>query len=128
MKLSKYKPMVFSLAIGGLLLVGLLLLLSVPPQTVRADPGNLFVTPTGSGTACTQAQPCALQTALAQAASGDDIYLAAGTYTGTGDAVVTIVNSIGLYGGWDGTTTTPPVRDPDAYPTILDGEGARRVV
>jgi hypothetical protein len=42
--------------------------------------------------------------------------------------VVTVTKSITLYGGWDGTTTTPPVRDPDAHPTTLDGEGVRRVV
>ena len=128
MNLSKYKHIVFSLAVGGLLLVGLFLLLNRAPQIARADPGDLFVSTAGSGSACTQAAPCALQTALDNAADGNTIYIAGGNYTGTGSAVVTVTKSITLYGGWDGATTTPPVRDPDAHPTTLNGEGARRGV
>jgi hypothetical protein len=125
--LNKYKHIVFSLATGGLLLVGLFLLLNGAPHIARADPGDLFVTHGGSGD-CSQASPCDLQTALGLATDGDTIYIAAGTYTDSGGAVVTVTHSITLYGGWDGTTTAPPVRDPDAHPTTLDGEGARRVV
>jgi len=128
MNLDKYKHIVFSLVTGGLLLVGLFLLLSGAPQIIRADPGDLFVSTTGSGSACTQAAPCTLQTALSRAADGDTIYLAQGTYTGTGDAVATVTKSITLCGGWDGTTTTPPVCDPHAHPATIDGEGARRGV
>ncbi|GBD08548.1 hypothetical protein HRbin22_00788 [Candidatus Thermoflexus japonica] len=94
-----------------------------------ADPGStLFAKPDGTGTACTQASPCALQTALSRAGDGDTIYAAAGTYTGTGSAVITITKSITLYGGWDGAASGPVVRDPALYPTVLDGEWARRVV
>jgi hypothetical protein len=125
---SKYKHIVFSMVTSGLLLVGLFLFLNGTSQIARADPGDLFVTPTGSGTACTQAQPCILQTALAQVADGNTIYVAEGTYTGIGGAVVTFAKSITLYGGWDGSPTGFVVRDPDAYPTVLDGEGAGRVV
>ena len=96
--------------------------------TVRADPGTLFAAAAGSGTACSQAQPCSLQTALAQATDGDTIYIAAGTYTGSGSEVVAIDQSINLFGGWDGAATGPVVRDPDVHQTILDGEDARRVV
>jgi len=128
MKLNKYKHIVFSLATGGLLLVGLFLLLNGTPQIARAAPGDLFVSPTGGGTACSQANPCDLQTALSTATDGDTIYIAEGTYIGSGGAVVTVTQSITLYGGWEGTTTTPPVRDPVAHPTTLDGKGARRVV
>ena len=108
--------------------LGLLLLtnLWVPPAS--ADPGTLFVKPDGTGTECSQANPCALQTALAQAADGDTIYLAGGTYTGTGAAVITITQSITLYGGWDGVGSGPVVRDPDVYTTTIDGENLRRVV
>jgi uncharacterized repeat protein (TIGR01451 family) len=91
-------------------------------------PDVFFVTTGGSGTACTQAVPCALQTALDQATDGYTIYVAQGTYTGAGGAVVTATQSIALYGGWDGAPTGPVNRDPDAYPTILDGEGERRVI
>jgi len=127
MNLGKYKHIVFSLAAGGLLLVGLFLLLNETPQIARAAPGDLFVTPGGGGD-CSQGNPCDLQTALSQAVDGDTLYLAQGTYTGTGGAVITVTKSITLYGGWDGTTTTPVVRDPDTYPTTLNGEDMRRVV
>ena len=128
MNLSKYKHIVFSMVTGGLLLVGLLPLLHGAPQIARAAPGDLFVSTTGSGSACIQAAPCALQTALDNAAGGNTIYIAGGNYTGAGSAVITVTKSIALYGGWDGSTTTPPARDPAAHPTTIDGEGARRGV
>ena len=127
MNLSKYKHIVFSMVTGGLFLIGLFLLLNGAPQIARADLGELFVTPSGSGD-CSQAAPCALQTAIGLASDGQTIYLAEGIYTGDGGAVITVTKSIALYGGWDGGTTTPPVRDPDAHPTTMDGGGARRVV
>jgi len=117
-----------ALVAGPLVLVGLLLWLSLSPGPVLADPGVLFVKPDGAGTACTQSSPCDLQTALVQAFDGDTIYVATGTYTGTGDAVITVTKSITLYGGWDGCSTGEVVRDPEAYPTTLDGENGRRVV
>ncbi|HEY76882.1 MAG TPA: hypothetical protein G4O00_12050 [Thermoflexia bacterium] len=128
MNLSRCKHIVFSLVAGGLLLVGFFLIVDGAPRIARADPGDLFVTTDGTGTDCTQANPCSLQTALAQANDGDTVYLATGTYTGTGAAVITVTRNITLYGGWDGSSSGPVVRDPDAYPTTLDGEGTRRVV
>jgi parallel beta-helix repeat protein len=119
---------IIALALGLGLALALLYILNVHPRPVLADPGDLFVTTDGSGTACTQDTPCALQTALAQATGGDTIYVAQGTYTGTGAAVVTVTQSITLYGGWDGSPTGDVVRDLDTYPTTLDGENARRGV
>jgi len=128
MNFGRYKRIVFGLAAGVLPLVGLLLLLHALPPTARAAPGALFVKSDGSGTSCTQAEPCRLQTALDRATDGDVIYLAQGVYTGTGAAVITLTKSITLYGGWDGASSGPLVRDPDTYPSVLDGEGQRRVV
>lgn len=105
----------------------LVLLAGVAPL-VRAAPGPLFVSPMGSGTACTQAAPCALHTALNLAADADLIYLAAGTYTATGDEVAAVDTEVSLWGGWDGAGTGPITRDPNLHTTILDGEGARRVI
>jgi hypothetical protein len=116
------------LAAGALFALALLVSLHGASPTAYGDPGALYVRADGSGTSCTQAQPCALQTALDQAISGDTLTLAGGVYTGSGEAVVALDKSIALYGGWDGTTSTPPVRDPTLYPTTLDGENARRVV
>lgn len=127
MSLSKYKYITISLSTGGLFLVGLFLLLIGKPQVARADPGDLFATPAGCGD-CTQAQPCSLQTALDQAINGDTIYLAEGTYIGSGGAVVTVTKSITLAGGWDGAATAPLMRNPVTHVTKLDGQGQRRVV
>ncbi len=127
MKLRAYKRIALSLAFGGLLLLGLILLLNDTSQIILAAPEELFVMSGGSGD-CSQASPCDLPSALIQAGDGDSIYVAEGTYTGAGGAVITVTQSISLYGGWDGTTTMPVVLDPEMYPTTLDGEDARRVL
>ena len=72
MNLNKYRHMVFSMATGGLLLVGLFLVLNGAPQMARADAGDLFVSSTGSGDG-SQGSPCDLQTALSMASDGDAI-------------------------------------------------------
>lgn len=42
--------------------------------TTFAEANNLLVKPDGTVTACTQFNPCALQTAISQATDGDNIY------------------------------------------------------
>jgi hypothetical protein len=88
----------------------------------------LFVSPTGSGTACSQAAPCNLSESLSQSVDGDNLYLAGGVYTGSGGAVATITSSVVIRGGWDGTTTTPPVVNPFLNPSTINGQGSRRGV
>jgi parallel beta-helix repeat protein len=127
MDLSKHRNVVLSAALASLLLVALLLLLPAAPRLADANPGYLFVTPGGAGD-CTQENPCDLQAALTKADYGDAIYLTQGNYTGTGAAVLTITESIALYGGWDGNPLGVPQRNPGSYVTILDGENARRVL
>jgi hypothetical protein len=127
MNANRGKRIVFSIATGGLLLVGLFALLKGAPEIARANPGDLFVTPGGSGD-CSQGNPCDLQTALSAASDGDTVYMAQGTYTGTGGAVITITEGIALYGGWDGVPSGEPHRNPVSYTTRLDGEDVRRVV
>ena len=125
--LRRLAHIVASSLVVALCMLGLLLLFDKSSRIARADPGALFVKPDGAGTACTQANPCNLQTALAHAQDGNAIYLAQGTYSGTGGAVITITKSIALYGGWDGARSGEPSRNPVAYRTTLDGESARRV-
>jgi hypothetical protein len=125
MNLNKYKYIIFSLAIGDLLLLGWFWSMSAV-QPVYADSETLFVATGGSGTTCSQVQPCTLQTALDQVDDGDTVYLAQGTYTGTGTTVISITKSITLAGGWDGAASGPVVRDPVAHPTTLDAQEARR--
>jgi hypothetical protein len=127
MCLNKYARFVSCLAVSGLLLAGLFLLLSGAPQVARANPGNYFVTYSGAGD-CSQANPCNLQTALGAAGNGDAIYIEVGTYTGSGGAVITVTHSIAIYGGWDGSLTTPPVRKPKSLPSTIDGGLQRRGV
>jgi hypothetical protein len=115
-----------SIAIAILVVIGVLCFAGA--QVARAEPGKLFVKQSGTGSACTQAQPCLLETALGKALQGDIIYLSQGTYTGSGGAVVTLTKSIGLYGGWDGAPTGQIKRNPNTYQTILDGQNQRRVI
>ena len=116
---------VWSVVLG----LALILLMSLESaQAVSSNATTLFASSTGSGTACAQATPCALQTALDNATNGTTIYVATGTYTGTGGAVITLTKSITLYGGWDGSSSGGVVRDPDTYPTTLNGESSRRVL
>lgn len=113
----------------GLTLV-LLWALGSQMRVARADPNIRYVAPTGTddGDGCTSSPCRTVQYAVNAASAGDIIYVAGGTYTGTGAAVITITRSITLYGGWDGVSTGPVVRNPISYPTTLDGENSRRVV
>lgn len=96
--------------------------------TARAGATAHFIAPGGSGSACSQTAPCALQTALAAAGDGDTLYLAGGTYTGSGGAVITLTANLTLTGGWDGSSAVPPVVNPGAYPSRINGESLRRGV
>lgn len=66
-----------------------------------------------------------LQAAIASAASGDDIWVAAGTYKpATTDRTVSfrLINGVHLYGGFEGIESTLLERDVAANPTILSGD------
>jgi parallel beta-helix repeat protein len=88
----------------------------------------LFVSPAGSGSACSRSALCRLQVALSQSITGGTLFPSGGTYTGTGGAVIALTTSIALHGGRDGALTGPIVRDPETYITTLDRQGMRRVV
>ncbi len=67
-----------------------------------------------------------LQSALASAMPGDEIWVAAGTYKPTAGndrtATFQLVNGVALYGGFAGTETTPGERDWVPNVTILSGD------
>jgi len=129
MAIPRSRRLTLSILVAGLLAGALWWLASSSPGAVHATAGTLFVKPAGSGTACTQAAPCTLQTAAAQALAGDLLYLAAGTYLGAGaGAVVTITGGYTLYGGWDGAAAGPVSRDPNVQRSVLDGQDVRQGV
>jgi hypothetical protein len=109
----------------GAVIAGVLLL-----GTFVSHAGTIYVTPTGGavtqdGSSWATAY-AGLAAALANDASGDDIWLAAGTYKPTTGTTRTarfdVDNGVAIYGGFDGTETALDQRDPDANPTILSGD------
>ncbi len=105
-------------------------LLSMAHQEVKAYASYYFVTTTGGeSAACTRAAPCSLQHAIDLAVDGDYVYVAQGTYKGSGVNLIDITHSIHLLGSWDGDTGDIwPVRDINNHPSVLDGEDLRRVI
>ena len=79
--------------------------------------------PGGDGTTWATAYD-SLSTALAVAQSGDQIWVAAGTYLGH----FTLTLGVEVYGGFVGTETELAQRDWAANPTILDGNAGGSVV
>ena len=81
-----------------------------------------YVAPHGADTNhCAQpATPCAtINGALGQASSGDTVYVAAGTYTGSDGPIVLVSKNAMLSGGWDAGFTHR------AGASVIDGRGAR---
>ncbi|MFQ5613915.1 MAG: hypothetical protein ACE5H9_17475, partial [Anaerolineae bacterium] len=111
------------------LLAVAIVLLGGLPRIARAA-GPLFVAP---GAACGGPTPCFgdIQAAVNAAAAGDEILVAAGTYTSldtTGGHTETVFlnKSVTLRGGY--TTTNWTASDPQANPTVIDPQGQGRGV
>ena len=88
-----------------------------------------FAKPEAGGT-CERDNPCLFSQAVGVAQNGDSVYFQAGTYKNptVNPYVIYISRNLNLVGGWNGAPSGELVIDPEAYPTILDGEGARRVI
>src|SRR5262245_33413223 len=68
-----------------------------------------------------------LQSALAVAGSGDEVRVAAGTYTpapagGSQTATFQLISGVQILGGYAGAGADPDARDPVANITILSGD------
>ncbi|MDA0991895.1 MAG: hypothetical protein O3A51_14240, partial [Verrucomicrobia bacterium] len=67
-----------------------------------------------------------LEAALSGSSSGDEIWVAAGTYYPTNGtdktATFQMVSGVDIYGGFAGTETDRSQRDPDTYKSILSGD------
>ena len=107
-------------------LAGLLVLMPAPP--VHAASVVWYVKPaaTGAGDCSSWANACNLQFALTKATSGDEIWVAVGTYkpTNGSDRAATFQLKAGgeVYGGFAGTETNRDQRNPSAQLTILSGD------
>ena len=80
----------------------IVLLTALSCSTVAAFGADHFVSPAGSGAACSQLVPCSLATALAAAQDGDRVYVGAGTYVGAGPDVASVSRGIEVLGAWNG--------------------------
>lgn len=119
MDLSKNRRIVFALAAGALLALATTILAFQPGRAA----GPWYVSPDGddANDCLSPATPCAtINGAIGKASAGDTIYVAVGTYTGTGEEVVSLDKDATLSGGWDVAFTA------QAGTSTLDGEGARR--
>ena len=119
MNLSRNRRIVLILATGGLLTLVMIILAIQPGRAA----GPWYVAPGGDdGNDClSPSAACAtINGAITKASAGDMIYVAIGTYTGTGDEVVLLDKDATLSGGWDETFTE------QSGSTTVDGERARR--
>jgi hypothetical protein len=100
----------------------------LPPVQAQVGIGVIRVAATGSDSAgCGGAgSPCrTIQYALNLAADGDEVRVAAGTYTGTGDNLLFISNKhVTLGGGYSTSDWNTP--NPTLNVTIIDGQNVRR--
>ena len=120
---SRYTSVLLALFCGFALLLGMLWPLWQP---AHADPSVLYAAPSanGSGDCSDWANACILQTALASAASSDQIWVKMGVYIpGTSRAdTFALVNGVEVYGGFAGSETQLDQRDWVANPTVLSGD------
>ena len=121
--------------IGLLVICFYLSLTNAPLSLAQTSPAIIRVAASGSdtGTCGSAAAPCrTIQYAVNQAGPGATIRVAQGTYvatttclTPTGTAVVCILNKhLTILGGY--TTSNWSVADPQAHPTIIDGQDNHR--
>jgi predicted outer membrane repeat protein len=109
------------------LFVIVFMLAIAPPQDAHAA-GMRYAKTAASGTGdCSSwANACTLHTALTGATSGDEIWVAAGTYKpGTGSdrtATFQLKNGVAIYGGFAGFETMRDQRNPTSNLTILSGD------
>jgi hypothetical protein len=77
----------------------------------------------GTGNCSTWAAACSLSTALTNAATGDEIWVKAGTYS-----PFALKNGVKIIGGFAGTETLASQSNPSTNATIVDGGGTGQCV
>ena len=91
----------------------------------RVDAASTATIPDGQ-TWATAYKTLQAGTDAASAAGGGEVWIKAGTYTGTKDPVLTMKSSVQLYGGFWGGETSRDERDWNAHPVLVDGQNLRR--
>src|SRR5512134_3734972 len=93
-----------------------------------SEPTVLYVRSDGTSWTCDSWEnACGLQTALAAATAGDEIWVKAGLYrpatdTRFLDATFQLKEGVALYGGFTGMETTRDQRDWETHITVLSGD------
>jgi len=91
-----------------------------------APPNVLYAAPAGAGECTSWSDACTLQSALAAATAGKEIWVAAGTHLPTtpGGRLATfqLKSGVGVYGGFAGTEDAREERDWVANLTVLSGD------
>jgi beta-lactam-binding protein with PASTA domain len=102
-------------------------LLALPAQSAvwYVNAASTAASPNGQSWAT--AYP-AIQPGVDAAASGDEVWVAAESYTSTTAEVVSLKSGVTLYGGFAGTETAREQRDWASNITIIDRQQARRCV
>ena len=102
----------------------LALIFSAVSVTPAQAAGTRYVKQGGTGDCSSWANACDLQTALTGAASGDQIWVAAGVYKPGAARTDTfqLKTGVAVYGGFAGTETLLSERNPAANVTILSGD------
>ncbi len=126
---NKHLQVGFTVLFVGLLFAGVGTLTA--HHTACADPGVLYAAPMaqGNGDCSDWANACTLQTALANAISGDEIWVKAGVHipdpTGLVDpreASFNLKDGVALYGGFAGNENNRDERNWEANITVLSGD------
>lgn len=102
-------------------------LASIAASPVSASVIYVHAAATGAGSGSSWSDAfTALQPAIAAAQPGDEVWVAAGTYTPV-DSVSSIVlrSGVAVYGGFAGNETSRAQRDWVSHPAILSGDVAR---
>lgn len=102
---------------------GLMLLLA---PLATADVIYVRANATGSGDGSSwQNAFTSLPLAIAAAAAGDELWVAAGTYkpaTGSRDSTISLKTGVAIYGGFAGNESQRPQRDIDTHLCVLSGD------